>query len=629
MIKVTFLPEQRNIEVKKETRILDALNKAGIDIDVPCGGEGTCGKCKILIVKGAPPAGSVEKKFLTDKEIAEGYRLACQTKLIQDTIIEIPSEVRLNLKEFLLSRAKGDVCNTSNVFHPDNNLRKIYIELERPSINNQVSDWENIKDVLSQKKINNEPVPANLSVPLQILQKIPILIREADYKITVTLFQNRIIDIEKGDTTDDNYGIAFDIGTTTVAGYLINLITGKEIAVVAKSNPQIKYGDDTISRIGFIKKANHGLQKLQEEIIGVINEIITESSRKAKIDKKNIYKSVFVGNTCMHHILLGINPVNLAPSPYIPVIRESLNLKAADISGLCLNQTAEVFILPNISAFVGADITAGIITNSLYKKGKAILLVDLGTNGEIVLGAQGELLACSTAVGPAFEGARISSGMRAAKGAIDKVKIENDAIVYRVIEDGKIRGLCGAGLIDIIAELLRLGIINRSGKLLDRKECSSIVNKEIKKRILEGENGNKFLLAKGEKTLKGKDIYLTQKDIREVQLAKAAVNAGIKILLREAGISAADINEILVAGAFGNFIDKKNAVRIGLIPDLSLIKIKNVGNAAGKGAELALCSDEKRLLSERIYKQVNYIELSSNPDFQKEFISEIFFNKSK
>ncbi len=404
------------------------------------------------------------------------------------------------------------------------------------------------------------------------------------------------------------------------------MINGKEIASVARLNPQVKYGDDIISRIGFVQKSENGLQILQEEIVDAVNEIISELTYFAKIDRDDIYKIVFVGNTCMHHLLLGITPVFLASSPYLPAVRESISLKAEDIPGLFLSKTTEVFLLPNISAFIGADISAGIIANEIWKKDKNVLFVDLGTNGEIVLGVKGKLWACSTAVGPAFEGARISSGMRAAKGAIDRVKIKNDSIFYRVIENGKVRGLCGAGIIDIIAELLKLGIVEKSGKLIGRLECSHKVNDEIKKRILKNKNGNKFLLIEGERTVSGEAIYLTQKDIREVQLAKAAVRTGIKIISKEANIAEGDIEEILLAGAFGNFIDKKNAVKIGLIPRLPLNRIKSVGNSAGKGAELALSSNMKRQLCEEVSKKVNYIELSSNPDFQREYIDELFFN---
>ncbi|MCJ7657118.1 MAG: ATP-binding protein, partial [Candidatus Atribacteria bacterium] len=278
------------------------------------------------------------------------------------------------------------------------------------------------------------------------------------------------------------------------------------------------------------------------------------------------------------------------------------------------------------SAFVGADILAGILSTSMWREDKTVLFVDLGTNGEIVISSKRKIWTCSTAAGPAFEGARISSGMRAAEGAIDKVKIENGSITYRVIKDGKVRGICGSGLIDLVAELIKLGLINKSGKLIDREECEPDISGEIKKRINHGQKGNKFLLTKGKETENGKPIYLTQGDIREVQLAKAAIFAGIKILLKEVNIPPEDIQKILLAGAFGNFIDKENAIRIGLIPCLPLKRIKFIGNAAGRGAEMALLSTKMRKISQKISKKIRYIELSSRPDFQEEFIEAMFFN---
>jgi uncharacterized 2Fe-2S/4Fe-4S cluster protein (DUF4445 family) len=622
MIKITFLPDKKNIKVNKGTIIKDALEKAGIKINTPCGGEGTCGKCKVFIKKGIPSANLIEKNFLTEEEIKKGYRLACQAKLVQDAIIKIPSEIRLDFKIVLSSNAKGEIHPTRNNFSLDSHLKKIFLDLKKPSLEDQRADWERIKDELSLKEFKEV---SKLKISLPILKKIPVFIREADFKVTVSILNNEMIDIEKGDTTKSSYGIAFDIGTTTVAGYLIDLRTGKELFTVAKTNPQIIHGDDVISRIGFVQQSKEGLDKLQKEIIGTLNEIIAETARKARIDKSNIYEVVLGGNTCMHHLLLGLNPVYLAPSPYIPVIKESLNLKVKEIPGLLLNPMTNIHILPNISAFVGADISSGIMANAMWKKDKIVLLVDLGTNGEIVLGLKGKLWACSTAVGPAFEGARISSGMRAADGAIERVKVENNLIVYKVVENGKIKGICGSGLIDLIAVLLNLELINNSGKLIDRGECNSKLSEKIKERIIKGEKGNQFLLARSDETINGKSMYLTQRDIREIQLAKAAVFAGIRVLLKEVNISPKDIQEILLAGAFGNFIDKKSAVRIGLIPNLPLERIKSVGNAAGKGAEITLCSSKMRKLSKEIAKEVKYIELSSRPDFQEEFVEAMFF----
>ena len=623
MIKIIFLPDKKNITVNEGTTILEALESAGINIDTPCGGKGICGKCKILITKGINKITPIEEKFLSEEEIKKGFRLACQTKIFKDTIIEIPSKIRLDFKRVFASNLKGDIHHAKNNFSLESNVKKVFLDLEEPSLDDQRSDWERIKDKLSSKKIENIP---NLNTSVEILKKIPLLMREANFKITVILYNNEIIDIEKGDTTKSSYGIAFDIGTTTIAGYLIDLRTGEELSALAKTNPQIIYGEDVISRIEFIQRQKDGLDKLQKEVVNALNEIIRETTQEAKIDKKNIYETVIVGNTCMHHLFLGLNPINLAPSPYIPVIKESLSLKAKDIPGLLLNPTANICMLPNISAFVGADISAGILSTFMWREGKNVLFVDLGTNGEIVLSSKRKIWTCSTAAGPAFEGARISSGMRAAEGAIDKIRIDHESIAYRVIKDGKARGICGSGLIDLIAELIKLGLIDKSGKLIDREECGPHLSREIKKRIINGQKGNKFLLANGKETENGKPIYLTQRDIREVQLAKAAIFAGIKILLKEVNIPQEDIQKVLLAGAFGNFIDKESAVRIGLIPYLPLKRIKFIGNAAGSGAEMALLSTKMRKISQKISKKIRYIELSSRPDFQEEFTEAMFFN---
>ena len=622
MLKITFLPDKKNIEVSQGTTALEALERAGINIDTPCGGKGICGKCKILINTGITTATPIEEELLSEEEIKKGFRLACQAKLFKDTIIEVPSEIRLDFKGVFSSNLKGDIHRIKKNFALDSNLKKVFLGLEKPSLDDQRSDWERIKDGLSLKKIENI---SNLKISLPILKKIPLLIRKADFKITVTICNDEIMDLESDNTAKKSYGMAFDIGTTTVVGYLIDLGSGEELSAVAKTNPQIIHGDDVISRIGFAQQPKGGLEKLQKEIVITLNEIIRETTQKAEIDKSNIYETVIVGNTCMHHLFLGLNPIHLAPSPYIPVIKESLSLKVKDIPGLSLNPAANIYMLPNISAFVGADILAGILSTSMWREDKTILLVDLGTNGEVVLGLKKKLWACSVAAGPAFEGARISSGMRAAEGAIDKVKIDNKFIIYKVIEDGKVRGICGSGLIDLIAELLKLGLINKSGKLIGREEGNSELSEEIRKRIIKGQKGNKFLLVKGKETENGKPLYLTQRDIREVQLAKAAIFAGIKILLKEVNIPLEDIQEILLAGAFGNFIDKKSAVRIGLLPNLPLKKIESVGNAAGRGAEITLCSNKMREVSEEISKKVKYVELSSRPDFQEEFIKAMIF----
>lgn len=622
MIKITFLPDRKNIKVGKGTTVLEALERVGISIDTPCGGKGICGKCKILVVKAIDTVTPIEKKFLSEEEIRKGFRLACQTKVFEDSIIKIPLKIRLNFNKLFTSTLKGDIHNIKKIFSLKSDLRKVFLDLEKPSLDDQRSDWERIKDRLSLMKIGNI---SNLKVPIEILKKIPNLIRRADFRVTITILNNEVIDMESGNTTKSVYGIAFDIGTTTVVGYLVDLRTGEELSAVAKTNPQIIHGDDVISRIEFVQKRKDGLKKLQGEILNTLNEIVRETTQRAGINKNNIYEIVIVGNTCMHHLFLGLNPSNIAPSPYIPVIKESLSLKAKDIPELALDSIANIFILPNISAFVGADIVGGVLSTSMWMEEKIVLFIDLGTNGEVVLGAKKKIWTCSTAAGPAFEGARISSGMRAVEGAIDEVKITNKSVNWRTISNVKVKGLCGSGLIDLIAEMFKIGLINKSGKLINRENCQSEISEEIKKRIIREREGNKFILVKSDETEGGKPIYLTQRDIREVQLAKAAIYAGIKILLKEVGISPEDIQEILLAGAFGNFINKDSARRIGLIPHLPLRRIRFIGNAAGTGAEMALLSKKMRQVSQEISKKVKYIELSSRPDFQEEFIKAMSF----
>ncbi|MEA2022593.1 MAG: ASKHA domain-containing protein [Candidatus Caldatribacteriota bacterium] len=621
--KITFLPDNKTISIHKGMTILQALEKAGIHIDTPCGGEGICGKCKVLLKKAIPKATSIEKDLLSEEEIKQGFRLACQIKPVTDIVIKIPQEIRLDFKKVYSSDLKGDINCINHDFTFKSNLKKVFLALKEPSLDDQKSDWERIKNELSSKKIENI---SNLKPPLEILKKIPGLIREANYKITVTICDDELIDIERGNTIKKSYGMAFDIGTTTAVGYLVDLESGEELSAVAKTNPQIIYGDDVISRIGFSRENEDGLEKLQKIIVNTLNEIIAETVKRVKINKNNIYKITIAGNTCMHHLLLGIDPSYIAPSPYIPVIKEGLNLKAKDIPGFTLQPNTNIYVLPNISAFVGADISAGVLATGMWKREKTVLFVDLGTNGEIVLGFNNKLWTCSTAAGPAFEGARIGSGMRAAEGAIDRVKIDNNQITYHAIKDGKARGICGSGLIDLIAEMLKLGFIDKTGRLINQETCNSKISEEIKNRIIKDEKGSKFLLVKGKETENGNPIFLTQKDIRELQLAKAAIFAGIKILLKEADIFLNDIDEILLAGAFGNFINKESAGRLGLIPPISLNKVESVGNAAGRGAEMTLLSEEMKKIGRKTAKEIKYIELSSRPDFQKEFVEAIFFN---
>jgi len=620
--KVTLLPENKLFYISGDMTLLEALEKAGIHIDTPCGGKGLCGKCKILVKEGIANPTETEKGLLTETEVLQGFRLACQTRPDSDVVIEIPHESRHDFKKVYSSKLKGNVHPLPGGFSISSDFRKIFLSLKKPALTDQRSDWERIKEelLLKEKRISR-----NLKTNIEVLRKLPGVIRKAEYEITVTLCGNELIDIEKGNTVKEGYGVAFDIGTTTVAGYLVDLEKGEELSVIAKANPQIIYGDDVISRIGFSQENEGGVQKLQSAMVNTLNEIIAEMTEKAHIKRDNLYKITISGNTTMHHLLLGLDTASIAVSPYIPVIKEGITLKAKELPGIKLPPNTLIDFTPNISAFVGGDISAGILSSGLWKSEKAVLFVDLGTNGEIVLGNKNKLYTCSAAAGPAFEGARISSGMRAAAGAIDWVKIEGNHLTYHTLKDGKIKGICGSGLIDLVAQMLSLGLIDKTGRLIDPAVCRTKISEGMAKRIIKDKKKKQFLVVKGSETQSGYPLFITQKDIREVQLAKAAIFAGIKILLKEASLQIEDIDEILLAGAFGNFINKESTKRLGLIPPLALNKIKSIGNAAGRGTEMVLLSDKMKNTCGKTAVEVTYIELSSRKDFQKEFMDAIFF----
>ncbi len=623
MIKVTINPGQKKLTIPAGTLVLDVLKQVGMMIATPCGGKGSCGKCKVIVSPQHSMLSSNEKKWLSGEEIKKGFRLACQTTLSQSSTITIPSYTLMN-EDYSIFKGKIKSHLLNNDFKPVQQIKKIYLQLDPPTLQDQRSDWTRIKDELSRQLKDH---CQNWKVPLDILNKMPRLLRDNDFRVTLVLFKNSIIRIEAGDTRDELYGIAFDIGTTTIAGYLLHLSTFKEIGIEAYANQQSMYGDDIISRIDFVRKNPKGELKLQQKLINTLNQMVFSLAHKAGIDDQKIYFTVLVGNTCMHHFLWSLPTENLAVSPYIPVFTEGILRESRDLPHLCLTPHARVYSAPNVSAYVGGDIIADMIDISVWRRTGNTLMVDLGTNGEIILAANGKIWACSAAAGPAFEGARISSGMRATHGAIDQVEIKRHQVNFHVIGQSKAVGMCGSGIVDLIAELLKLQIIRSNGRLVQPEECSDTITNEIKERIVREGKLNKFLLVPAQESLSGEPIYLTQKDIREIQLAKGAVAAGIRILLKKAEIEIGNIEEILLAGAFGNVLNTTSALEIGLIPDIFPDRIRSIGNAAGQGAEKLLLSEDMRDMAEQLSKKVHYIELSSYAGFQKIFTESLYFKE--
>ncbi len=688
-VKVTFFPTKKIVSIPAGETILEAAILAGIGLESTCGGRGTCGKCKVQVMNGVSPPTETEKRRLHAAELEMGYRLACQTRVESDIAVILPSRSRLANQKVLIEGVERKI-------DLDPEVKKIYLELEESSLENQISDWERVKRAIDSRLNENKndnieghipnlnsgleerssppshssntplltrteesrrdsspidkigevekgtfasnrtqgkKVPFQGRIPpsqgvgfnLQTLRNLPKIVRESDNKLTAVIVDDQIVEFQCCDTTSDNYGIAFDIGTTTIVGRLLDLNTGEDLAVASAMNPQVVYGDDVVSRINLVTTSKDGLEKLNECVIGVINELIAQLVDKSQVGAKDIYKMTVVGNTCMHHLFFSLDPTHLALAPYVSVVEEPVRARAREL-GIKINPCASVYSLPNIAGFVGADTVGVILASAIYEDDEIRLTIDIGTNGEIVLGSSKRLISCSTAAGPAFEGAHIKFGMRAAAGAINHIFDSGDDIAITTIGDVPAQGICGSGLVDAVAVLITKRIIDETGRICDPDDPPEGLSPAWRERIVEGENGSSFILIKKEESQLNEPIVLTQRDVREVQLAKGAILSGIQILKEELGIDDDDIHEVLLAGAFGNYIDRQSARIIGLLPSqIPLERIKSIGNAAGVGAKIALLSKKERERAEQVTQDVEYIELCGHANFQNVFMESMFF----
>jgi uncharacterized 2Fe-2S/4Fe-4S cluster protein (DUF4445 family) len=595
---ITIVPHQARLKVKKGGNLLRFLLKRGYSIPSACGGVGTCGKCRVLLSEGAKAPAESERVHLTEAELDAGWRLACIQHVDQDLVLEI-----LEVEESV--RAKELLSKVLRI-PLDNGIKKACLELPKPSQADQRPDTVRLQEELGEGR---------LTFPLPVVKKVPNLLRQGDFKVTVTWTANHVLDLEPGDTTTARYGVAIDIGTTTLAGYLLDLNTGAELAVRSRMNPQRNFGDDVISRIKHVhKQGEEGLAELQKAVTSGINLILKHLCQAAKISPVHIYKATVAGNPTMIHLFTGLDPSNIDHSPFIPVLRDSLILPALEL-GLDMNPEGQVYILPGISGYVGADITAGILYTGLHQAGNIQLFIDIGTNAEIILGNKDRLLAYSTPAGPALEGARIKYGMNALPGAIAYVFLDDRDLKLETIGDGVPKGICGSGLIDLGGELCKIGLLNERGNLRTRAGLP------ISQRIYRGEKGQfQFLVSDG-----NKPIYLTQQDVRELQLVKGAIRSGVEIALQELGVTLKDVETVYLAGAFGNYVRRESVLRIGMLPEFPLNRIKPVGNTAGQGAKLCLLNRGKWEEIQRLTEQVEYFELSYLKDFSQVFIGSMHF----
>ncbi len=652
--KLIFQPSGRRGEVDKGMTIIEASRLLGADIEALCGEKRKCGKCKVRIEEGffekfgiqssmahTTPWLDEEAKYINEQEKDSGYRLGCVVKVEGDLLIFVPEESRAGKQ--VVSKKARDIF-----IEHDPAVKNYYVEVDPPTFEEPTADFERIC-----RELEKQYSVSNLKIDFFTLRQLPTAVRDGDWKVTVSVWNDQEIIRVRPGKAEASYGIAIDIGTTTVAGYFCNLNTMEVVDTVTLMNPQCKYGEDVMARITFHMTTTDGLKRMSDDIIEGLNWIIGEAIKNTYPPKKKVKKAegeegpdewvevpeegktylrltredvedvTIGGNTAMHHILLQLNPEFVGMAPFPPVIHHSLDVKARDI-GLNINVGSYVFILPNEAGFVGADNVGVLICEEPYKSEEIQLIIDIGTNGELVLGNKRKLISSSCATGPALEGAQLQFGMRAAPGAMERIKIdpETHEVDYKVIgrdawrkysepKEMKAKGICGSGILDVLAELYTAGIIIKSG----------VFNKEQKsnryRRNAEN-NQPEFVLAWAEETSIGKDIVITQRDIRQIQLAKGALHAGCKLMMRRMHIDICD--KIKIAGAFGTHVDRVKALIMGLFPDCEIERILSVGNAAGDGCRAALLNRVKREEANWVARNVEYIELTVEADFQKQFM---------
>ena len=610
-LTVTFEPAGRTIAVAAGQTFLRAAQDAGVDVMATCGARGRCHSCRIKVLRGvvSPPT-IMDTVQLGHDQVREGFRLSCQTVVTTDCSVMVMPPIEEGGHQIL--SCAHDFRDSRTAL--DCGIEKRFITAGRPTEeHHQTSDVEEILRALGGGTDEN--------LPLDVLRKVPTLLRDANGALTITTFNGRVIDIESGDTTAQKYGMAFDIGTTSIVGFLIDLNTAEQLASVGSLNPQAVYGGDLMSRIAFAQFNAEALKKLQTRVLAAINGFIKDACEQAGVASTHIYKMVFVGNTCMHHIFLGIDPTHVGLAPYAPSVRSSIVLAARDLL-LRSNPNAAVCFLPIVAGFVGADTMAVVLATRIYDEPEIRVAVDIGTNGEVVMGSQRRLVACSAPAGPALEGAQIKHGMRGAFGAIERVEIGDD-VQCGVIGGVPAIGICGSGLIDAVAKMLDAKILDPSGLL--RTDERDLLPPALRDRLIDGDGERQFVLVWAAESGNGQDITITQQDVRQLQLAKGAIYSGILMLKKVMGVPDERIKELMLAGGFGNYISIESAVRIHLLPELPVERIRYVGNAAALGAQMALLSETERHRAAELSRRIEHVSLAARPDFQDIFIEAICF----
>ncbi len=613
---ITFLPSGIKAKVPAGTTILAAAEQADVNLNPVCGGEGTCGKCRVLVVTGKVTAPATT--LLTAEEARGGNVLSCQAIIHSDLTVEVSEgtaalqspEGREETSGRFRDAGDFNLAGTDFPFQPL--VRNIPLSLSPPTLEDHLDDLARLFRGIRQA--TGITLPA---VPLPILKELPVLLRDAGWKVTATLADwgdtAELIRLHRGATREHNCGIAVDIGTTTVVAHLVDLDTGRTLDAAAAYNSQIKFGEDVIKRI--IRSEEDGIEPLTEAVRNDINSLIERLCTQTGRDPESVYAFICAGNSTMISLFLGITPRNIRREPYIPPLADPPFLRAGEC-GIRIRKNAPLYCVPGIAGWVGGDITAGILASGLDQSEKLSLLIDIGTNGEIVVGNSEWRLACSCSAGPAFEGSGMSSGCRAVQGAIDKIDLKDkEDVEYRTIAGQPPVGICGSGLLDLISELFRVGLLGRDGRF-DPAAWSS--------RIRRDDGEIRFIVVPPERTATGKEISISQADIDNLIRAKAAVYAGILVLLKAVDLDTDDIERVYVSGGFGNYLNIDRAICIGLLPDISREKITFIGNGSVRGCKMILLSREARERAPRIADATTYFELSTDNAFMDEYTRAMF-----
>jgi len=597
-------PTQRSVRVPPGVTVFDSASWNGIAIDSTCGGHGTCHKCKVRVEGGAAVTRHDVRTFSPD-QIKAGWRLACLVQATRDLEVEVPP---------LTTRPKAATVGVGRQVILRPALQKRYVELDEPTLSDQRTDLLRLTDAITDLE---------LTADLPLLRRLATVLRQADFKVTAVIVDEALIDVEPGDTTAERYAIAFDLGTTTVVATLLDLGTGTPVAVASMLNKQQPFGADVITRISATMMDPAMMGRLQAAAGATLAELAAQVCDEGGIDLGRVYEVAVAGNATMTALLLGIDPEPLGVAPFVMSTSHPPTVLASEI-GLDLHPQARAALFPALGAYVGGDIVAGMLATGMDRDKRTRLFIDVGTNCEIVLSDGDTILSTAAPAGPAFEGGAIRCGMRAADGAIETVRLDDD-VTLGVIGDVEPKGLCGSGLVDVVSELVRVGLLDGTGRFVPDEQAAETVPALAPRLTRIGEERVFVLHRETEDTPPEESVYLSQRDVRELQFAKAAISTGWSLLLEELGLEHRDVQQVLLAGSFGSYLSPAAAVRIGLVPQLPVLRIVAAGNVAGEGAKMILLSVRERAGAAALLEEVKYVELSDRPDFNDAFVDQLGF----